>query len=268
MGRSTLSLDAASFFPGHLSAGRSKRLRWEDGSLSGDSDLERSPSPSLKAASFTRSDAAPSSASHPPMAAAAATPMPRRRRRRRRRHRRSGRRAATAPTGDCDPPRWGGTAAPSVAPRIPVQLRLGPRSRVSALDADGWRCTLPRSPILPVANQRLRRGGGEARLQLGVPPGVRPRIFPVDFRGRCFNCLSRTHRVATCRLPRHCLRCHGFGHIARDCKRPRSNVVATASTCHSLAVDGCMCTGWQSVVVVWLALLRQRYRQGHLWASC
>ena len=70
-GRPTLSPDAASFFPGHLSAGRSKRLRWEDDSLSGDSGLERSPSPSLLAARLTRSGAAPSSTGAPPMAVAA-----------------------------------------------------------------------------------------------------------------------------------------------------------------------------------------------------
>ncbi|XP_066323634.1 uncharacterized protein [Miscanthus floridulus] len=153
-GRPTLSPDAASFFPGHLSAGKSKRLRWEDGSLSGDSNLERSPSPSLQAARLTRSGAAPSSASPPPMAVAvvAAIPVPQRRRQRRRRHRRRWQRVATAATGDCDAPRRGGAAPPSEAPWIPVQLRLGPRSRVSALDADGWRCILPRSPNHPVGN--------------------------------------------------------------------------------------------------------------------
>ena len=36
------------------------------------------------------------------------------------------------------------------------------------------------------------------------------------------NCLSFNHRVATCRLPRRCLRCHGFRHLARDCRRPRA----------------------------------------------
>ena len=49
--------------------------------------------------------------------------------------------------------------------------------------------------------------------------------------------------MATCRLPRHCLRCHGFGHIARDCKRPRSNDVATASTCHSSPLLGVCALG-------------------------
>jgi len=49
--------------------------------------------------------------------------------------------------------------------------------------------------------------------------------------------------VATCRLPRRCLRCRGFGHIARDCKRPRSNVVATASTCHSSPLMGVCALG-------------------------
>ena len=44
------------------------------------------------------------------------------------------------------------------------------------------------------------------------------------FQDRCFNCLSYSHRVATCRLPQRCLRCHGFRHIARECKRLRSTV--------------------------------------------
>lgn len=39
--------------------------------------------------------------------------------------------------------------------------------------------------------------------------------------GRCFNCPSYSHKVATSRLPRRCLRCHGFRHLARDCKRLR-----------------------------------------------
>ncbi|KAG2550489.1 hypothetical protein PVAP13_9KG339200 [Panicum virgatum] len=37
-----------------------------------------------------------------------------------------------------------------------------------------------------------------------------------------FNCLSYSHRVATCRLPWRCLRCRGFGHLAKKCKRLRS----------------------------------------------
>ena len=49
--------------------------------------------------------------------------------------------------------------------------------------------------------------------------------------------------MATCRLPRRCLRCRGFGHIARDCKWPRSNVVANASTCYSSPLMGVCALG-------------------------
>ena len=49
--------------------------------------------------------------------------------------------------------------------------------------------------------------------------------------------------MATCRLPRRCLRCRGFGHIARDYKRLRSNVIATASTCHSSPLMGVCALG-------------------------
>jgi hypothetical protein len=39
----------------------------------------------------------------------------------------------------------------------------------------------------------------------------------VDLRGRCYNCLSTSHLVATCRRPTRCLRCFSFGHRAADC---------------------------------------------------
>jgi hypothetical protein len=44
VGDSSLSPDTAPFFPGRFSADRSKRVVWEEGSLSGDSDL-RAPLP-------------------------------------------------------------------------------------------------------------------------------------------------------------------------------------------------------------------------------
>ncbi|CAN6243366.1 unnamed protein product [Urochloa humidicola] len=48
------------------------------------------------------------------------------------------------------------------------------------------------------------------------------RCIPSEFTDRCFNCLSFNHRIATCQLPRRCLRCHGFCHITRDGQRPRA----------------------------------------------
>nr|TKV92664.1 hypothetical protein SEVIR_9G174700v2 [Setaria viridis] len=34
--------------------------------------------------------------------------------------------------------------------------------------------------------------------------------------------MPSTHFIAQCRRPTRCFRCHGFWHLARDCKRPRS----------------------------------------------
>jgi hypothetical protein len=51
------------------------------------------------------------------------------------------------------------------------------------------------------------------------------RKIPVELHGRCFNCLSLSHKVATCLLPQRCLRCRGYRHLARDCKWPRRAAV-------------------------------------------
>lgn len=45
------------------------------------------------------------------------------------------------------------------------------------------------------------------------------RAIPEPMRDRCLNCLSSTHRIATCRRPLKCLNCHGLKHLARDCPR-------------------------------------------------
>ena len=37
-----------------------------------------------------------------------------------------------------------------------------------------------------------------------------PTHYLADLHGKCFNCLSTAHRVATCKLPPCCLRCKGF----------------------------------------------------------
>ncbi|CAL4972951.1 unnamed protein product [Urochloa decumbens] len=81
-------------------------------------------------------------------------------------------------------------------------------SRRPRVDDDGFQEYLSRS-----TRRRLRREGS---------PAADPvRRFPPALDGRCFNCLSYSHRVATCKLPRRCLRCHGLHHIAKDCPRPR-----------------------------------------------
>ncbi|RLN07983.1 hypothetical protein C2845_PM11G04000 [Panicum miliaceum] len=95
-----------------------------------------------------------------------------------------------------------------------------------ACSACGWPPT-PWPPPLTLRPQRrlLARDSptvGDATCGLSVEhrqtqlPQAR-RII-AKLRDRCFNCLSYSHHVATCRLPRRCLRCHGFRHLARECK--------------------------------------------------
>ncbi|KAL5211927.1 hypothetical protein ABZP36_022774 [Zizania latifolia] len=38
--------------------------------------------------------------------------------------------------------------------------------------------------------------------------------------GRCFRCFSKEHFMNECRDPIKCIRCHSFGHKAKDCSRP------------------------------------------------
>jgi hypothetical protein len=96
-----------------------------------------------------------------------------------------------------------GVAAAS-GQRAPVHRRLGPFRRASSPDRDGWQEMLPRQGV--EASQHHR--------QVQQVIGWR---FPDKLWGRCLNCLSWTHRVATCRHPCRCLRCNGLGHLARAC---------------------------------------------------
>jgi hypothetical protein len=104
---------------------------------------------------------------------------------------------------------------PVAGDRVPAHLRLGPRiprrgwRRISPPDVDGWREVLN------------RQGDGTP------PPGHdenlrQRRRIPVFMQDRCLNCLSYTHKIASCRRPLRCWNCHGERHLARDCKRPRS----------------------------------------------
>jgi hypothetical protein len=115
---------------------------------------------------------------------------------------------------------------------IPARQCLGCRGRVSAPDTDGWR------EILPGWETRLAAALVEPRPKQ-LPQAWR---IPAELHDRCFNCLSYSHRVATCQLPRHCLRCHGLHHIARECKRqPRcttTTVVRSADLPQHLARGG------------------------------
>ena len=89
--------------------------------------------------------------------------------------------------------------------RVPVRQRLGCRGQVSAPNADGWREILQRQETQPTAALTEK--------QLS-----QARKIPAELHDRCFNCLSYSQRVATCWLPWRCLRCHGYRHLARECK--------------------------------------------------
>lgn len=97
--------------------------------------------------------------------------------------------------------------------RVPTHQRLGSRHHVSAPDADGWRWVLPLEEVQHPAQEPQRQRVVAGSNYVG---GRRP--LPIVLHGKCLDYLSRSHRVATCRLPRRCLRCCGFGHLAQDHK--------------------------------------------------
>jgi hypothetical protein len=111
-----------------------------------------------------------------------------------------------------------GLPAKPVDGRIPAPQRVGLCGRVSP-STDRWREILGRQEVRPATVSAEPRRDIEQPLQT--------RKVPAELHGRCFNCLSYSHWVATYRLPPRCLCCHGFHHLARDYKWPRH---ATAST--------------------------------------
>jgi hypothetical protein len=76
------------------------------------------------------------------------------------------------------------------------------------------------------------------------------RKIPAKLHDRCFNCLSLSHRVATCRLS---WRCRGYRHLASDCKWPRR------------AGDGVRGRGWGLTVLLARALCQSRTKW--LWGA-
>lgn len=86
-------------------------------------------------------------------------------------------------------------------------------------------------PPMPMGGGRSyldKRCGLRTPRRLAASSSRRSGRSPEDLCDRCFNCLSYSHRVATCRLPRRCLHCHGFRHLARDCKQLRSAATTMA----------------------------------------
>ncbi|CAO2146509.1 unnamed protein product [Urochloa humidicola] len=85
--------------------------------------------------------------------------------------------------------------------------------RPPRVDPDGWQ---------RVERRRVpRRADPQLQEQPPQPEAPPRRCFPKVLDGRCLNCLSFKHRVASCRQPSRCLRCHGLRHRAKDCTRPR-----------------------------------------------
>ena len=122
-------------------------------------------------------------------------------------------------------------------PVRPEEGRTHPYQRrhgwVSASDVDGWREVLHQQQTRPATTSVVSRTDHSQHQQ--------PRKIPVKLFGRCFNYLSSTHRLATCRLPRRCLRCHGLHHLARDCRRPRHVAAPQRMSHDSTRVEGACC---------------------------
>ncbi|CAN6197587.1 unnamed protein product [Urochloa humidicola] len=224
--KSPLSPTARPFYP--AASGRAKETRWMECSDDEEElvDYGFTPSPSPPPASFRdvvcgRHHTSPSASPSPssptvPAAVAPATAVatvvaasrgedavPARRRRRR-------------PSRRAPPLR---VAAPP-PPRVPLQERLGPRlprdddRRRPRVDEDGFEEVVSRS-----TRRRFRRAETSSD-RSSTPSTSRP--IPPEMRDRCLNCLSYSHRVATCRLPPRCRLCHKLRHLAWQCPLSRS----------------------------------------------
>lgn len=113
-------------------------------------------------------------------------------------------------------------SSPSQQARIRLRLEIH-RVSEAALEADGWHV---------VRNKR------DCRRQ-AIPRPQRPPILPA-FRGRCFNCLERSHCKKDCREPTRCWRCGGAKHRSFECRThktsngPQQNF-AKPKSCNSLS---------------------------------
>jgi hypothetical protein len=63
-------------------------------------------------------------------------------------------------------------------------------------DADGWREVLSHGSVSGAGGARPARPASASQQP--------PTCYPADLHGKCFNCLSTAHRVATCKLPPGC----------------------------------------------------------------
>jgi hypothetical protein len=72
------------------------------------------------------------------------------------------------------------------------------------------------------------------------PPRLHSPRYLAVVKGKCFNCLSSSHRRADRCLPTRCFNCLGFHHHLRDCKRPQRSPAALGGS-HACAVDASRC---------------------------
>jgi hypothetical protein len=126
-----------------------------------------------------------------------------------------------------------------VGSRIPVHQRLGsrvqdtithlPRHRhFSPPNSDGWSKVLPRRSSRP-ARLWTTASRQDPAPRLYLPVRLDGRCLPAQLDGHCLNCLSYSHRRATCMRPMRCLRCFNLHHIARDCKRLRTSPTSSST---------------------------------------
>lgn len=101
--------------------------------------------------------------------------------------------------------------------------------RMSYCEATAFRHPIPRMEATR-PNVKLRwvprnprpQGGGTHNplgikaLQLWGNPQPLPG-YKNSFTSRCFRCLSKDHKLSSCRDPLRCLTCRRSGHLARDC---------------------------------------------------
>jgi hypothetical protein len=221
---STLSPHAAPFHPRGGTEGRSKARRWADKDLIDVSDVETMPTSSSPYLDALRSVPKPATSEIMPQSSSHGGAVPcrqgvGRRRGKRRRPR---------------PQLVLGMAAQPVEGRILARQCLR-RRRVFAPDADGWREILRQQATRPATASPVPPGPARG----GRPASRRPpRQIPAELHGKCLNCLSSMHRVATCKLPQRCLRCKGLRHVVCDSKQPRRVGFRSSGVCASGLSNG------------------------------
>jgi hypothetical protein len=101
--------------------------------------------------------------------------------------------------------------------RVPAHQRLRPRVSchhcASQPNVHGWRDILLRG-------QPESRRSSNPREVAQAPR--KSSVALACFRGHCFQCLARDHKVASYRDPLKCLHCRGSGHLSRHCPARRS----------------------------------------------